>query len=119
LGWQGAGCGGAATIGTYYFFGGMLQVIGSILEWFIGNTFPFIVFGSFGMLSRVLFPVQHARLIGTGAFWLAFAATLTPAYNAEAAFTAGATTAAEKAAGVASFEASLDKCLSRAGCYQN
>jgi len=48
MGWQGAGGGGAATIGTYYFFGGMLQVIGSILEWFIGNTFPFVVFGSFG-----------------------------------------------------------------------
>lgn len=51
MGWQGAGGGGAATIGTYYFFGGMLQLIGSILEWFIGNTFPFVVFGSFGRYS--------------------------------------------------------------------
>lgn len=50
MGWRGAGGGGAATIGTYYFFGGMLQVIGSLLEFFIGNTFPFIVFGSFGTL---------------------------------------------------------------------
>ncbi|CEJ95024.1 Putative Transcriptional activator of ethanol catabolism AlcS [[Torrubiella] hemipterigena] len=89
MGWRGAGGGGAATIGTFYFFGGMLQIIGSILEWIIGNTFIYIVFGSFG------------------AFWLAFAATLTPMYNAEAAFTAGATTAAEKAKGVASFQSSL------------
>jgi uncharacterized protein len=51
MGWRGAGGGGAATIGTYYFFGGMLQVIGSVLEWFIGNTFPFVVFGSFGTFS--------------------------------------------------------------------
>jgi hypothetical protein len=42
-----------------------------------------------------------------GAFWLAFAATLTPFYNAEGAFTAGATTATETAAAVAGFEASL------------
>ncbi|KAJ3491419.1 hypothetical protein NLG97_g5592 [Lecanicillium saksenae] len=89
MGWRGAGGGGAATIGTFYFFGGMLQVVGSILEWIIGNTFVYIVFGSFG------------------SFWLAFAITLTPFYNAEGAFTANATTAAEKAAGVASFQASL------------
>ncbi|KAJ6790073.1 hypothetical protein PWT90_06914 [Aphanocladium album] len=89
MGWRGAGGGGAATIGAFYFFGGMLQVIGSVLEWVLGNTFVYVVFGSFG------------------AFWLAFAATLTPWYNAEGAFTDGATTAAEKAAGVASFESSL------------
>jgi len=52
MGWRGAGGGGAATIGTYYFFGGMLQVIGSILEWFLGNTFAYIVFGSFGNLTQ-------------------------------------------------------------------
>lgn len=50
MGWGGAGGNGAATIGLYYFFGSMLQVIGSILEWFIGNTFPFVVFGSFGKM---------------------------------------------------------------------
>jgi hypothetical protein len=42
-----------------------------------------------------------------GAFWLAFGATLTPYFNAEGAFLANATTDAEKAAGIASFEASL------------
>jgi succinate-acetate transporter protein len=78
MGWRGAGGGGAATIGTYYFFGGMLQVLGAILEWIIGNTFIYIVFGSFG------------------AFWLTFAATLTPFYAASSSFTADATTTAEK-----------------------
>ena len=52
MGWQGAGGGGAATVGLYYFFGGMLQVIGSLLEWFIGNSFPFVVFGSLGVLCQ-------------------------------------------------------------------
>jgi hypothetical protein len=47
-----------------------------------------------------------------GAFWLAFAATLTPWFNAENAFTANATTAAEKAAGIAQFEA----CLGKSSC---
>lgn len=44
------------------------MTIGSILEFILGNTFPFVVFGSFG------------------AFWLVFAATLTPYYNASIAY---------------------------------
>lgn len=52
----------------YYFFGGLLMILGSFLEFILGNTFPFVVFGSFG------------------AFWLTFAATLTPFYNAAIAY---------------------------------
>ncbi|KAK3621072.1 hypothetical protein LTR56_022998 [Elasticomyces elasticus] len=89
MGWRGAGGGGAANIGAYYFFGGLLQIFGAIFEWIIGNTFIYVVFGSYG------------------AFWLAFAATLTPAFNAEEAYLGAATTAAERAAGLASFEATL------------
>lgn len=64
--WRGTGGAGvgSAGIGTYYFFGGLLMVIGSFLEWVVGNTFPFVVFGSFG------------------AFWLGVAATLQPFYSA-------------------------------------
>jgi hypothetical protein len=43
----------------------------------------------------------------TGAFWLAFAATLTPSFNAVTAYTASATTPAEEAAAVATFQATL------------
>ncbi|KAH8659159.1 GPR1/FUN34/yaaH family-domain-containing protein [Tricladium varicosporioides] len=64
MGWRGAGGNGAAGIGSYYFFGGALMVIGGILEFVLGNTFPFVVFISFG------------------AFWLSFAATLQPFYYA-------------------------------------
>ncbi|KAK4548213.1 hypothetical protein LTR36_010082 [Oleoguttula mirabilis] len=68
MGWRGAGGAGASDIGAYLFFGGLLMILGAIGEWVIGNTFPFVVFGSFG------------------AFWLAFAATLQPFYNAYGAF---------------------------------
>ncbi|KAF2443270.1 hypothetical protein P171DRAFT_58848 [Karstenula rhodostoma CBS 690.94] len=59
---------GAAGTGTYYFFGGLLMILGSLGEFLIGNTFPFVVFGSFG------------------AFWLGWAATLQPFYNAYGAY---------------------------------
>ena len=95
MGWRGAGGNGAADIGmsspkvreamseilimnvgVYFFFGGLLMILGSIGEWIIGNTFPFVVFGTFG------------------AFWLAFAATLQPFYNAYGAYVTDPTTAA-------------------------
>jgi uncharacterized protein len=44
---------------------------GGILEFVLGNTFPFVVFCSYG------------------AFWLTYGATLTPAYNASGAYTPG------------------------------
>jgi len=68
LGWRGSGGLGAAEVGIYYFFGGLLMVLGGFLEFILGNTFPFVVFSSFG------------------AFWLAFGATLTPYFNASAAY---------------------------------
>ena len=63
-------------IGAYLFFGGLLMIIGSVGEWIIGNTFPFVVFGTFG------------------AFWLTFAATLQPFYNAYGAYVSDPTAAA-------------------------
>ncbi|THV96766.1 GPR1/FUN34/YaaH-class plasma membrane protein-like protein [Aureobasidium pullulans] len=77
MGWRGASNTGAADIGAYFFFGGLLMILGSIGEWLIGNTFPFVVFGSFG------------------AFWLTFAATLQPFYNAYGAFSPDATAPGE------------------------
>lgn len=66
MNWRGTGGAavGSAGIGTYYFFGGLLMVLGGFLEFIVGNTFPFVVFGSFG------------------AFWLGVAATLQPFYSA-------------------------------------
>jgi len=64
MGWRGAGGNGSAGIASYFFFGGLLMVVGGFLEFILGNTFPFVVFISFG------------------AFWLTFAATLQPFYSA-------------------------------------
>lgn len=44
------------------------MVLGAVLEFILGNTFPFVVFGTFG------------------AFWLTFGATLTPYFNASIAY---------------------------------
>lgn len=44
------------------------MIIGGFLEFILGNTFPFVVFSSFG------------------AFWLSFASTLQPFYNAYGAY---------------------------------
>jgi len=68
LGWRASGGLGAAETGVYYFFGGLLMILGSLLEFVLGNTFPFVVFGSFG------------------SFWLTFGATLTPWFNASIAY---------------------------------
>ncbi|KAH9868873.1 hypothetical protein J1614_007948 [Plenodomus biglobosus] len=64
MGWRGAGGSGAASIGWYFFAGGLLMVLGGLGEWILGNTFPFVVFTSFG------------------GFWLGYGATLHPSYGA-------------------------------------
>jgi len=64
MGIRGAGGTGAASIGAYFFMGGLLMILGSLGEFLLGNTFPFVVFGSFG------------------GFWLTFAATLDPNFGA-------------------------------------
>ncbi|KAJ7181453.1 GPR1/FUN34/yaaH family-domain-containing protein, partial [Mycena crocata] len=35
-------------IGVFYFIGGLGMTIGGVMEWVLGNTFPFVVFASFG-----------------------------------------------------------------------
>jgi len=60
MGWRGAGGNGAASIGVYIGFGGVMMFLGGLGEWVLGNTFPSVVFGSFG------------------AFWMAFGLTLMP-----------------------------------------
>jgi succinate-acetate transporter protein len=37
MGWRGAGGNGAASIGSYYFMGGLLMIIGAIGEWIMGK----------------------------------------------------------------------------------
>ncbi|CAD6453192.1 126057ba-d989-45a1-beb3-9f1c505d3a35 [Sclerotinia trifoliorum] len=77
MGWRGAGGNGAAGIGSYYFFGGLLMIVGGFLEFILGNTFPFVVFISFG------------------AYWLTLASTLQPFYGAYALYAPAGGTAAD------------------------
>lgn len=44
------------------------MTLGAILEWILGNTFPAVVFGTFGT------------------FWLSFASTLNPSFSAFASY---------------------------------
>ncbi|KAJ4256110.1 hypothetical protein NW762_009186 [Fusarium torreyae] len=61
LGWQGAGgFAAAANVGAYFGMGGLLLILGGIGEWILGNTFPSVVFLTFG------------------GFWLAFGTTIVP-----------------------------------------
>lgn len=69
MGWRHAGGGpgkgnASATIGAYYYYGGILLTLGGVGEFILGNTFPTVVFLTFG------------------AFWFTFGATLTPFYAA-------------------------------------
>ncbi|KAK9467065.1 GPR1/FUN34/yaaH family-domain-containing protein [Lipomyces arxii] len=68
LGLRGAGQFGAASTGTYVFVGGLLLVLSGIFEFFLGNTFSFVVFCAFG------------------GFWFSFAGTLIPAFNSVGAY---------------------------------
>ncbi|KAG6029928.1 hypothetical protein E4U41_000229 [Claviceps citrina] len=78
MGWRGAGGSGAAGIPVYFFQGGALMVLGALLEWIMGNTFPAVVFSVFGT------------------FWLAYAGVLSPGFGAYSAYApAGAASPAD------------------------
>lgn len=38
-------------LAAFLFFGGVLMILGAIGEWIVGNTFPTVVFGTFGKFS--------------------------------------------------------------------
>ncbi|CAK4015529.1 related to GPR1 and Fun34p [Lecanosticta acicola] len=68
LGWRGFTNKGEATVGTYFFSGGLLAIISCILEFILGNTFPATFFGVFG------------------AYFLAYGANIVPSFNAYAGY---------------------------------
>lgn len=48
--------------GVYFFIGGCLMLLGSIGEWIIGNTFPFVVFGTFGGPSPKKYCIAKTKM---------------------------------------------------------
>ncbi|KAF9268345.1 hypothetical protein L218DRAFT_853866 [Marasmius fiardii PR-910] len=59
-----------ALIGPFYYLGGLCMIISGIMEWILGNTFPMVVFMTFG------------------GFWLSFATLNDPEHGIAAAFSA-------------------------------
>ncbi|CAK1366984.1 unnamed protein product [Cercospora beticola] len=68
MGWHGAGGSRSANNATVVLYGGILMWIGGLLEFVLGNTFPFVVFATFG------------------SFWAAYGATLMPAFETYQSF---------------------------------
>ncbi|KAJ5660083.1 hypothetical protein N7507_006534 [Penicillium longicatenatum] len=48
MGWRGSGGNGGAILPVFIFFGGMVQILGGIGEWIIGNTFSCALFFTYG-----------------------------------------------------------------------
>ncbi|KAF8249184.1 GPR1/FUN34/YaaH-class plasma membrane protein [Wilcoxina mikolae CBS 423.85] len=68
IGWRGADGSAAAIVGAAFFCGGLCMFIGGLLEFFLGNTFSFVVFCSFG------------------GFWFSMGATVAPPFGAISTF---------------------------------
>jgi len=69
LGFQGAtGDSGLATLGAFYACAGIGLWVAAIMEWVVGNTFPMIVFGTFG------------------GFWTSYAILIQPTFRIAAGF---------------------------------
>jgi len=82
MGWRGAGGSGAAQVASFYFIGGMLSLIAGILEFILGNTFPFVVFTSYA------------------GYWFSLGGTLSPGFNAAGAYSISGHDAKEGGASV-------------------
>ncbi|KAH7002574.1 GPR1/FUN34/yaaH family-domain-containing protein [Ilyonectria destructans] len=89
MGWRGAGGLGAASIPVYFFMGGVLMFLSGILEWVLGNSFPSIVFCTFGT------------------FWLSLGGTLNPSFGAYAFYAPADATSPAAGLATTGFNASL------------
>ncbi|TGZ80231.1 hypothetical protein EX30DRAFT_341786 [Ascodesmis nigricans] len=48
MGWRGSDSSGSANNGTHFFCGGILMFVAGLLEFFLGHTYSFVVFCSYG-----------------------------------------------------------------------
>ena len=62
------------------------MTLGGLLEFFLGNTFAFVVFCSFGKPSFVPCTLCLILTLLQGGFWFTLGSTLTPAFNAYGAY---------------------------------
>jgi succinate-acetate transporter protein len=73
--------------------GGLLMIIGGILEWVLGNSFPACVFCSFG------------------GFWFSYGGTLIPAFAAYASYAPADATSSAEGLATRGFNASLGESI--------
>ncbi|KAB8078134.1 GPR1/FUN34/yaaH family-domain-containing protein [Aspergillus leporis] len=89
MGWRGAGENGAAILPVFIFFGGLIQILGGIGEWMIGNTFSCALFFTYGTFWIVQ-GTSLMPLFATGLLYSPTANALegmhTPSYNASVGF---------------------------------
>jgi len=62
------------------------MTLGGVGEWFIGNTFPCVVFTSFGSTVHISHGMMDNADADLGAFWLTFGGTLQPSFGAYGAY---------------------------------
>lgn len=77
---------------VYFFQGGILMTLGGLLEWILGNSFPAVVFCTFGT------------------FWLSYGGVLNPSFAAFSSF-AGENEAGAEGLKTTGFNAGLGKSL--------
>ena len=100
MGWRNAAAGPgpslAVNVGACFFMGGLLMFTGGLLEFFLGNTFSFAVFVSYGM-SRVSANIRcnDTELILLGGYFFSYGITLTPSYNAYNGYNSDPTSTAQ------------------------
>jgi succinate-acetate transporter protein len=85
---------------VYVFMGGLLMLVGGILEWVLGNSFPACVFCSFG------------------GFWFSYGGTLIPAFGTYAAYAPADAESAAEGLTTTGFNASLGKLLQKSNGYR-
>lgn len=67
------------------------MTLGGLLEFFLGNTFAFVVFCSFGEPSAPPCFPRLMLMVLKGGFWFTLGSTLTPSFNAYGAYSADPT----------------------------
>ncbi|KAJ5714171.1 uncharacterized protein N7483_011352 [Penicillium malachiteum] len=88
LGWRGSGGNGGAILPVFIFFGGMVQILGGLGEWIIGNTFSCALFFTYGTFWIVQGTTQMP-FFGVGTNYSATGNTIEGAKTPEYAATVG------------------------------
>jgi succinate-acetate transporter protein len=65
---------------VFIFFGGLIQILGGIGEWMIGNTFSCALFFTYGTFHKLLSMAETNDLPCEGTFWIVQGTSLMPLF---------------------------------------